>query len=105
MRLTLFTNKLSIIHFVFSVDEYPGFLEPVMPLPTPAISSNNIPEATTVSRLLPAAPVARLTYNRVPWKLSVRKEIFTPMEEVSSPQLMHIIFCQVNYLRYAKFSF
>lgn len=83
-------NNMLFLYFI--VDEYPGFLEPVMPLPTPTIVTE---QTNTVSRLLPSTPVARLTYNRVPWKLRVRKELFTPMEEVSSPALMHLIFCQV----------
>lgn len=42
---------------------------------------------------LPAA--ACLTYNRVPWKLRVRKEVFHPTESISSPATLDLLFAQV----------
>lgn len=43
---------------------------------------------------LPAA--ACLTYNRVPWKLRVRKEVFHPTESISSPATLDLLFAQVS---------
>lgn len=36
------------------------------------------------------------SYNRVPWQLKVRKEVFSPSEAVASPLAIHLIFCQVR---------
>lgn len=49
----------------------------------------------------PVPPVSKqqaaacLTYNRVPWKLRVRKEVFHPMESISSPATLDLLFAQV----------
>jgi myosin-15 len=54
---------------------------PVMPVPSsPASKSSN---------------TACLTYNRVPWKLRVRKEVFRPNENVNTPAALDLIFTQV----------
>ena len=37
-------------------------------------------------------------YNRVPWSLKVRKELFSPSETVNSPLAVNLIFCQVCYI-------
>ena len=36
------------------------------------------------------------TYNRVPWTLKIRKEIFSPSETVHSALAINLIFCQVQ---------
>ncbi|KAI9590717.1 hypothetical protein GQX74_008884 [Glossina fuscipes] len=38
---------------------------------------------------------ACLTYNRVPWKLRVRKEVFHPNEPIGSPVALDLLFAQV----------
>lgn len=53
------------------------------------------PEAQTSTRLHPPASPAYFTYNRVSWKLNVRKEVFSPREQVSNPLVLHLVFCQV----------
>merc|ERR1712083_457942 len=35
------------------------------------------------------------TYNRVPWTLKIRKEVFSPSETVHSPLAINLIFCQI----------
>ncbi|XP_059488251.1 unconventional myosin-XV isoform X2 [Neocloeon triangulifer] len=35
------------------------------------------------------------TYNRVNWKLHIRKEVFSPNEMLSNPLALHLVFCQV----------
>lgn len=45
------------------------------------------------SAKLPAA--ACLTYNRVPFKLRVRKEVFHPSESIGTPATMDLLFAQV----------
>ena len=54
---------------------------PVMPVPS--------------SPALKGSSVACLTYNRVPWKLRVRKEVFRPNESVGTPAALDLIFTQV----------
>lgn len=34
-------------------------------------------------------------YNRVPWNLKIRKEMFSPSETISSPLAINLVFCQV----------
>ncbi|GBP29206.1 Unconventional myosin-XV [Eumeta japonica] len=36
-----------------------------------------------------------LTYNRVPWKLRVRKEIFTPLENYNDPAILDLLYAQI----------
>ena len=38
---------------------------------------------------------ANFAYDRVPWQLKIRKEVFSPAEEVRSPMAVNLIFCQV----------
>lgn len=40
-------------------------------------------------------PAACLTYNRVPFKLRVRKEVFHPSESIGTPATMDLLFAQV----------
>lgn len=55
---------------------------PVMPLPAqPSLKA-------------PAA--ACLTYNKVTWKLRVRKEVFRPSESVSAPAALDLMFSQIT---------
>uniref|UniRef100_T1JBR9 Unconventional myosin-XV n=1 Tax=Strigamia maritima TaxID=126957 RepID=T1JBR9_STRMM len=35
------------------------------------------------------------TYTRMPWTLRIRKEVFTPSEELTNPLAFHLVFCQV----------
>ena len=35
------------------------------------------------------------SYNRVPWKLKIRKEMFSPSEQITEPATVHLIFCQI----------
>lgn len=58
-------------------------------------------EWTTNAPPAPVPPVSKLpaaaclTYNRVPWKLRVRKEVFHPTESISSPATLDLLFAQV----------
>ncbi|XP_050539166.1 unconventional myosin-XV isoform X10 [Daktulosphaira vitifoliae] len=60
-------------------------------------------EDTQITKLLQSPPNAFFTYNRVPWKLNIRKEVFTPKETISSPLVLHLIFCQVVSDMFNKF--
>uniref|UniRef100_W4VR33 Putative myosin class ii heavy chain n=1 Tax=Corethrella appendiculata TaxID=1370023 RepID=W4VR33_9DIPT len=48
-----------------------------------------------VSPSLKSPAAACLTYNRVPWKLRVRKEVFRPNEAIGPPAALDLIFQQV----------
>ncbi|XP_017002294.2 unconventional myosin-XV isoform X1 [Drosophila takahashii] len=66
---------------------------PVPPPPvttTTSSSSSNIPGGLGV-----VASSACLTYNRVPWKLRVRKEVFQPHEPIGPPVALDLLFAQV----------
>lgn len=60
-------------------------------------------QSSTIAVPLPVPPsvkspaAACLTYNRVPWKLRVRKEIFRPNEPIGPPAALDLLFAQVCY--------
>ena len=47
------------------------------------------------TRLHPPNSNIHFSYNRVPWKLRIRKELFSPSEQISEPTTVHLIFCQI----------
>ncbi|BES99216.1 MyTH4 domain [Nesidiocoris tenuis] len=65
-----------------------GVVEQLPVLPTP-------PEINKNTKLHPPPSAAFFTYNRVSWKLNVRKEVFSPKETVSNPLVLHLVYCQV----------
>ncbi|XP_037727634.1 unconventional myosin-XV isoform X1 [Drosophila subpulchrella] len=73
---------------------------PVMvPAPVPPPSSSASPGLGVVSGVVSGlgtgASSACLTYNRVPWKLRVRKEVFQPHEPIGPPVALDLLFAQV----------
>ncbi|KAH8240493.1 hypothetical protein KR038_007643 [Drosophila bunnanda] len=74
------------------------------PVPPPPVSTSPGPGATSSSSGLgtglavglgAGASSACLTYNRVPWKLRVRKEVFQPHEPIGPPVALDLLFAQV----------
>lgn len=61
-------------------------------LPSPA-SQPPAPVPPPASVRAPAA--ACVTYNRVPWRLRVRKEVFHPSESIPTPATLDLLFAQV----------
>lgn len=56
---------------------------------------NGIPKPVLAPALL-KAPSACLTYGtKFPWKLRVKKEVFTPTETIESPIVINFIFAQI----------
>ena len=47
------------------------------------------------TRLHPPNSNIHFSYNRVPWKLRIRKEVFSPSEQISDATTVHLIFCQI----------
>lgn len=60
------------------------FVSPVIPAPVLAPPSLKMPAS------------ACLTYNRVPWKLRVRKEVFRPNEPIGPPIVLDLLFAQIS---------
>ncbi|XP_049851037.1 unconventional myosin-XV isoform X4 [Schistocerca gregaria] len=79
------------------IEESSEFLQPVDSAPPPAVErqdpSHQLEAIKTV--LFPPSTAAYFTYNRVAWRLIVRKEVFTPSEVLTSPLALHLVFCQV----------
>lgn len=89
------------------MEESSEFLEPVDT--TPMRSPNEVEDDgadddyQTLERIKsvvhPPYSATHFSYNRVPWTLRVRKEIFSPSETINSPLAINLIFCQVSLLR------
>jgi hypothetical protein len=63
------SNKFEIVFLVEESEEFLGeVVDPPTVLPTP-------PEIHTNTKLHPPSSAAYFTYNRVSWKLNVRKEV------------------------------
>ncbi|XP_057659116.1 myosin-VIIa [Diorhabda carinulata] len=84
------------------VNDWPEFMRPIQTPPTkspittqPAHQEKEKSPKTAASSLLPPGTTACVTYNRVPWLLRVRKEVFSPSEPLGHLTTMHLIFCQV----------
>ncbi|XP_069684998.1 unconventional myosin-XV isoform X7 [Periplaneta americana] len=79
------------------IEESPEFLQPVDTVP-PLIMERrdhgkNLEMVKT--KIFGPSTAAYFTYNRVTWRLNVRKEVFSPGEILSSPLALHLVFCQV----------
>ncbi|XP_060661675.1 LOW QUALITY PROTEIN: unconventional myosin-XV [Drosophila nasuta] len=70
---------------------------PVPPAPVTPTSAAAAASAVTSSAVGAASggSTACLTYNRVPWKLRVRKEVFQPHEPIGPPVALDLLFAQV----------
>lgn len=85
------TDKMERIE----IEEWPEFLKPVLP----PVDKPEIEKAQEVidTKLYPQTSTAHFTYNRVTWTLRVKKEVFAPNENLTSPLALHLVFCQVAY--------
>lgn len=68
---------------------------PKSPVPVHKVEQNHQSSPKTSSRLTPLGAQASVTYNRVPWLLRVRKEVFSPNEALGPPTILHLVFCQI----------
>lgn len=82
-----------VINLIIPVEESSEFLAPVDVAPPPTM--NRYQDSSGDTPLFPVPNAATFTYNRVPWKLTVRKEVFSPNEKLSNPLAVHLVFCQV----------
>ncbi|GLH06473.1 Unconventional myosin IC [Gryllus bimaculatus] len=79
------------------IEESSEFLKPVDSKPPTEITRNDLGRniETMKTKLFGPSNAAYFTYNRVSWKLMVKKEVFSPTETLSSPLALHLVFCQV----------
>ncbi|GAB6020238.1 Unconventional myosin-XV [Chamberlinius hualienensis] len=47
------------------------------------------------TQLFPMSTAPFCTYTRVPWTLHIRKEVFSPSEQLANPLTLHMVFSQV----------
>lgn len=85
------TDKMERIE----IEEWPEFLKPVLP-PADKPEIEKVQEIVD-TKLYPQASQAHFTYNRVSWTLRVKKEVFAPNENLTTPLALHLVFCQVAY--------
>ncbi|XP_043211488.1 unconventional myosin-XV-like [Amphibalanus amphitrite] len=82
----------------YELEESEGFLRPVDSYRQLAIS-RDLESVRTLeaakTRLFPPSDAPFVTYNRVSWKLDVRKEVFSPTEDVTNATALHLVFCQI----------
>lgn len=83
-------RKVETTTFTRSVERYTSETDHINELPSPVIPA---PVLAPTSLKSPAS--ACLTYNRIPWKLRVRKEVFRPNEPMGTPAALDILFAQV----------
>lgn len=76
----------------FEIEDCPEFLKPVLP---PADVEKE--QKVTDTMLYPQNSMAHFTYNRISWSLRVKKEVFAPNENLSTPLALHLVFCQIAY--------
>lgn len=58
-------------------------------------STPAVPPPVMAPPSLKSPAAACLTYNRVPWKLRVRKEVFRPNEPIGPPAALDLLFAQI----------
>ncbi|XP_071526723.1 unconventional myosin-XV isoform X1 [Panulirus ornatus] len=79
----------------FELEESSEFLQPVDSAPVLVDKEMEKRSYEAIkTQLLPAPHGAHITYARVPWSLTLRKELFTPGENLHG-EALHLVFCQV----------
>lgn len=82
-----------------TVEESSEFLQPVDSSPPLMLDRRDMDRdrsvETTKTKLFGPSTAAYFTYNRVAWRLNVKKEVFAPNEALSTPLALHLVFCQV----------
>lgn len=84
-------RKSSVSTLASNKDKYDDMEMIVDDFVTPA----SIPAPVLAPPMLKNAALACLTYNRVAWKLRVRKEVFRPNESIGPPTALDLLFAQV----------
>ncbi|XP_037094410.1 unconventional myosin-XV-like isoform X2 [Pollicipes pollicipes] len=82
----------------YELEESEGFLRPVDSYHDLRSGRELEDERTLESaktRLFPPSAAPFVTYNNVSWRLDVRKEVFSPTEDVTNATALHLVFCQI----------
>nr|CAD7453150.1 unnamed protein product [Timema tahoe] len=79
------------------IEESSEFLKPVDSAPPMVMERRDVDRSVEAmkTKLFGTSSAAFFTYNRVSWRLIVRKEVFAPGESLASPLALHLVFCQV----------
>ncbi|CAM1303396.1 Uncharacterised protein PB.4102, partial [Pycnogonum litorale] len=77
-------------------EESSEFLQPVDDIKSPVV--DDVERRTLESiktKFYPPTSAAYFSYNRVPWEIQIRKEVFSPLERIENPLALHLVFCQI----------
>ena len=79
------------------LEESSEFLEPVDRAPPVMVEEDAYQTLEDMKTVL-HSPYSNVhfAYNRVPWTLKIRKEVFSPSESINSPLAINLIFSQVS---------
>ncbi|XP_064478725.1 unconventional myosin-XV-like isoform X2 [Ornithodoros turicata] len=96
-------DRLSGKSETIEFDECPEFLKPVDSAPPPTVPTRSGARAvdSLKTKLFPSSVAPYLTYTKVPWRLRIRKEVFTPGEMLDNANLLHLVFSQIMQDVYA----
>ncbi|KAF5306868.1 hypothetical protein FQA39_LY00098 [Lamprigera yunnana] len=83
--------------------EWPEFMQPIQTPPRSKSPASVIHQQNFEMRQSPKFTNRHhypgtngfVSYQRVPWSLKIRKEVFLPGENLGSPAAQHLIFCQI----------
>ena len=84
----------------YELEESSEFLQPVDSGAPVLVDEDDYAALEDIkTKLYPGPPsTTHYTYDRVPWTLKIRKEVFSPSETLNSPLAINLIFCQVCLL-------
>ncbi|KAJ1528092.1 hypothetical protein ONE63_008008 [Megalurothrips usitatus] len=95
-RASVSTHHTDVMERI-EIEESSEFLQPVDSNPPLMLDRRDLDRSveTTKTKLFGPSSAAYFTYNRVAWRLNVKKEVFAPNEALSTPLALHLVFCQV----------
>merc|ERR1719340_115555 len=81
----------------YELEESSEFLQPVDSGAPVLVDEDDYAALEDIkTKLYPGPPSnTHYTYDRVPWTLKIRKEVFSPTETLNSPLAINLIFCQI----------
>merc|ERR1719468_602757 len=80
----------------YDLEESSEFLQPIDDRPPILVDEDDYQALEEVKTQIHTPNTNNFfTYNRVPWTLKIRKEVFSPSETVNSPLAINLIFCQI----------
>ena len=93
-RGSLSTNQTETTE-KYELEESSEFLQPVDSAPI-IVDEDDYQALEDIKTKLHVPPSnTHVTYDRVPWTLKIRKEVFSPSETINSPLAINLCFCQI----------